>query len=341
MTDSASVKTRRKTRRAAGSLVLAACLLVPSAGCKDPYLCPVVDEEMLADVPDRLSRTGLYTDILTGEISPGVLHFRPQFPLWADGAEKRRWLQLPAGEVIDTSDMDAWRFPEGTRLWKEFSRDGVALETRLLMKTGPGAGDWSAIAYVWNDEAADAIVAANGFIDAGGTSHNVPAAGECIGCHGGRTSFVLGASAIQLHYEGGPGEIDLTDLEDLGLLSDPPTASLAVPGSVTERAALGTLHANCGHCHNSDRPDEELAPCMDPTSDLDFWLTAGDLASPAATPTYQTMEETTVVPGDPEGSLLIQRISTRQIWDRMPPMGSEVVDDQAVALLTRWIEEMP
>ena len=42
-----------------------------------------------------------------------------------DRAAKRRWIQLPEGATIDTSDMDYWQFPVGTKLWKEFVRDGV------------------------------------------------------------------------------------------------------------------------------------------------------------------------------------------------------------------------
>ena len=33
--------------------------------------------------------------------------------------------------------MDEWHFPVGTKVWKEFSRDGKRLETRLFWKTEP------------------------------------------------------------------------------------------------------------------------------------------------------------------------------------------------------------
>src|SRR5688572_31053294 len=61
--------------------------------------------------------------------------------LWADGATKRRWLFLPDGAQIDSADPDHWRFPAGTRLWKEFTRDGVRVETRIMHKTGDGDAD--------------------------------------------------------------------------------------------------------------------------------------------------------------------------------------------------------
>ena len=307
---------------------LAAIVAVAAlAGCDDYYMvCPPADEEVLEAMPARLSRTGL-----DGE---DVLAYRPAFELWSDGADKRRWLWLPPGEQIDTSDMDDWRFPVGTRVWKEFSRDGVAIETRLIERIG---GAWAAQAYVWEGD--DAVATPTGYVDAGGTAHDVPAAGECDGCHGGRRSFILGVSALQLSREPDDGEVDLAGLAARGLLSDPPAAAFAVPGDDTERAALGYLHANCAHCHNQVRAP---SACFDPDNELDFWLQVGRLDAPADTPTYATAVGSVIVPGhpDPPFSKLIDRVSTRTIFYRMPPLGSEEVDQDAVAVLRRWIAEM-
>ena len=53
-------------------------------------------------------------------------------PLWSDGADKARILQIPDGSVIDTSTTP-WTWPEGTRIWKEFSDSaGNPLETRVI-----------------------------------------------------------------------------------------------------------------------------------------------------------------------------------------------------------------
>lgn len=323
-------------------ILLAICLVTMTSACTAFFVCPVPDEAKLALLPDLLSETGLYQNLAADQLAPGVLSFRPQFVLWSDGATKRRFLQIPSGAKIDTSDVDGWRFPVGTRIWKEFSREGVAIETRLLLRTGAGDADWSAVAYVWNAEGTDAVATPTGFIDAGGTTHNVPGAGECAGCHGGRASFVLGVSAVQLSFDNStPGEVDLADLAALGLLSDPPPNPIVVPGNETERAALGYLHANCGHCHNQARPGVDVAPCMDPNNVLDFWLTIDDLSSPEETRTYLTAIGFIIEPGDPDASGLINHVSTRAVFERMPPLGSEIVDDDAVALLRRWIEEMP
>src|SRR5262245_14213021 len=56
-----------------------------------------------AQAPARLSQTGLYSDIATRTIAPENLSFSPQYPLWTDGASKRRWIRLPAGSSIDAT----------------------------------------------------------------------------------------------------------------------------------------------------------------------------------------------------------------------------------------------
>src|SRR5512141_1865735 len=45
--------------------------------------------------PKNLSETGLYSDISTKTIAATNLMFSPQYPLWSDGARKKRWIYLP------------------------------------------------------------------------------------------------------------------------------------------------------------------------------------------------------------------------------------------------------
>src|SRR5262249_2849079 len=157
---------------------------------------------------------------------------------------------LPPGTQIDTTDMDEWSFPEGTKIWKEFAIAGVRIETRLIEKRGPNDDDWIPLSYVWSADEQDAIASPLGAIDARRTGDDVPAAGECCARHGARRSFVLGFSAIQLAAPGMPGEIDLAMLVQQQRLTMPPASPPIVPGTAIERAALGYLHANCSHCHN-------------------------------------------------------------------------------------------
>jgi hypothetical protein len=296
---------------------------------------------------ERLSATGLYVDTARGVLADGVRPFRPQYELWSDGATKRRWLWLPPGTRIDTSNMDAWTFPVGTKVWKEFTRDGVRVETRLLRKDGPGSQDWTPVAYVWNADQSDAVAAPDGQANALGTPHDVPDAKTCRTCHSGAADTVIGVSAIQLDHE--LGDLNLAKLAADSLLTAPPSGSYKIPGNDLERAALGYIHANCGNCHN----ERALRPAIP----LRLALEVGALGTVKDTTVYksaigtptrvpQPLEGTTatklIVPGDPDASLVYIRMKRRAPEKgQMPQVGTELVDTAGSEAIAAWIRALP
>jgi hypothetical protein len=305
-------------------------------GCQPYRVCDDVNASAVTRLPERLSQTGLYAPGSTTTIASGVRSFRPRFELWSDGASKQRFIQLPAGAQVDTSDMDAWQFPIETKLWKEFTRQGVRVETRLLQRL---PGGWIGLSYLWQADGSDALAAPFGAIDARGTPHDVPASNECDACHAGRSSHVLGFSALQLAHPAEGDSLSLQELIRLGLVSDAPAGTPQVPGDETEQAALGYLHANCSHCHNASRPKRQGARCFDPESELDFSLRATEQSTVAETGAYRTTASV-IAPGQPDSSSLIELVNQRSRFRQMPPLASDVVDTTAVTLLRRWIEEM-
>ncbi|MBL8683846.1 MAG: hypothetical protein JNK05_32035 [Myxococcales bacterium] len=333
-------------RHGPASIVAVATVASLSVGACDSYdVCDPIaavpaHAAANATLPTLLSATGLYADTARQTLAPSVRPFQPRFQLWSDGAEKRRWFALPPNATIDTRDMNDWVFPVGSRFWKEFTRDGVRVETRLIQRTGSGPSDWAFMAYVWNDAGTEAIATPGGMADARGTNHDVPAADRCVGCHGGRMSRVLGFSAIQLSSDDAAQSALLNDLIADGLLTVAPTRNFELPGNETERAALGYLHANCGHCHNTARPPRQGARCFDPQRELDFWLRVDALGSPATTPTYATAVGRAVEPGHPERSAVVRLMSRRGGRLQMPPLATERVDASGVALVTAWIAGM-
>src|SRR5436853_7062218 len=80
----------------------------------DEHSCAPISKDTLAKLPAHLSETGLFANMSTETLSAGVQPYQPQFELWSDGATKRRWVKLPDGARIDSSDQDFWQFPEGT-----------------------------------------------------------------------------------------------------------------------------------------------------------------------------------------------------------------------------------
>jgi len=313
-----------------------ACALC-SAAC-DPRVCADQQARTRA-LPEYLSQTGLFADLQQDRLAPGVFAYTPEFALWSDGAEKRRFIALPKGERIDGSDADTWLFPQGTKLWKEFSQGGLRLETRLLQKTGPGDADWAAAAYLWREDQSEAELAPYGALDVLGTDHDVPASGECFACHDGRRNRVLGFSAAQLAPRSYDAPARLSDDAQRALFSEP-LATLDVPGTPTQRAALGYLHANCSHCHNQGDAATSKSKCFNPNRslsfDLDFTLHAGgELAETGA---YRTAVGKVVEPGDPGASKVIALMSKRSGGLRqMPPLGTEHVDENGLGLIREWI----
>lgn len=307
-----------------------------------------------------LSETGLYSDTANDVLAEGVLPFVPQFVLWTDGADKRRWIYIPPGTQIDNTNQDEWKFPVGTKVWKEFSRDDVRIETRMLEKlpeerASEGFEGWYSVAFVWNDEQTDAVATPEGVQNAKNTDHDVPAQEACGSCHDMRKEKPLGFSAVQLSHDGEGAT--LTSISAQGWLTVPAPANLVVPGDDATREVLGYLHANCGHCHRA------RAPANNRVSTLLLWLESTSLASVEETPAYQglvgqftesghgSIFDYRVVGGDPDNSEIVRRMSERgdtpitvegeEIRVPMPPLGTELVDMDAVAKVRSWIESLP
>jgi hypothetical protein len=289
----------------------------------------------------NLSAMGLYADVATKTLSSAVTEYAPIYPLWSDGAAKRRWIWLPAGEKIDTSDLDHWVFPVGTRLFKEFIRDGKRVETRMIERTSDA--DYRFGSYVWNDAETEAVWSTTGVTGARGTEHDVPAIGVCNQCHNAEPGHVLGFSAVQLS---GTSGVTLASVAAKGWFTAPPPAgaSYAAPGDAVTAKALGVLHANCGTCHN----DQSIAYSQ---TDQVLRLYVGE-TTPASTRIWKTnVAQSTqswltlplrVAPGDPASSALYVRMSHRlPEAGQMPPVGTKLVDPDGLAAVGAWIATLP
>jgi hypothetical protein len=298
--------------------------------------------------PNSIAALEVYADIAAGTANASALEFTPDYPLWSDGAHKRRWVMLPEDRQIDTSDMDHWKFPVGTKFVKEFSLDGVRLETRVIERladTGVMKKDLALTVYVWNEEQTDAQLAKDGVVDLLGTPHDVPRQKDCIACHVGEASGTLGFSAIQLSESG-----MLASLEERGLLSDPPGRTFALPGNDVERAAIGMLHANCGHCHTEGSPADVMrlrVLVSEVDKPFDTWELYRTTLGEAVTNWSPRPDAYGVrlVPGVPDASALLYRMERREsetsVGEQMPPLASEQVDMAGVAAVRAWIAAMP
>ena len=302
--------------------------------------------------PNDLGCTGLYSDWGKRTLSPDAQEFDPGLHLWSDGAEKTRWITLPAGQKIDTSDMNEWRFPIGTKLWKEFRIAAHRVETRHYWKRG--TNDWVRTTYRWSDDESTAQSFTEGAANVGGTTYGIPAVAQCDSCHSGRIDKVLGFDAVSLSspkskFQGQtPAMIAVASL-----LTQPPAALLTIPDDATGKAApaLGWLHANCGAaCHNPS--PSSFAGVTGLFMRLEVGPGTTGLGAYEATNTYKTSVCQTsrfqsdpppggwvrIVPKDLTKSLLPFRDGRRNDpFIQMPPIASNIPDLEGVKLVQDWV----
>jgi hypothetical protein len=300
---------------------------------------------------------GLYADDACQLLGSGVQPYRPRYELWNDGATKERFIYLPSGAQIDTSNPDRWSFPLGTRIYKTFALDGVRLETRMLEKTGqaPGIDSWTLISYAWSaDQRSVSPADAAGSSNVLGTSHDIPSQAQCRTCHNMPSGDAAnGFGAIQLNHD----DAGLTLrrlLDENWLVNGTPGAapnvsldSARIPGDATAQAALGYLHGNCGHCHGGPSP----------RANMRLWSTVG-VSQLSAAPIFQTavcqcLQRWTgrqnaagdpyalrVAPGHAVISGVVGRMSARTAGEQMPPLGTEMVDPSGLAAVRAWIDSL-
>lgn len=258
----------------------------------------------------------------------GGTDFDVRYPLWSNGADKARMIQLPEGETIDVSDPDDWIYPVGTRLWKTFSIGGVNVETRLIEKTDDG---WVGGVYLWDGDDAyltdgtrqDLLLADGGY--------TVPSNESCSFCHEATPGeeWPLGPEPFQL------GEAGLSAFAPL--LSADPGAVPEVAGETDELsiALRGALHGNCAFCHH---PGGLVESMSEVTIDLRYDAESTGLVGERVnyyhdlTP-YGPPSEYLVVPGEPDESVLLEMLENTD----MPPVGVWREDTALTDAVRRWI----
>jgi hypothetical protein len=346
------------------------CAVAVVAGCTDddPFITPVLDASPDAvqatdggldpncyepgqGWPKNLECSGLYSDWTNKTVAPGVREFAPAVALWSDGAGKTRWIQFPAGAKIDNSNPAEWKFPVGTRAWKEFRHNGKRVETRLWVKREETW--WDKVTYAWTDNETKTRQAnSNGevvkFED--GSDYVIPSRTECDECHGGRIDKLLGFEGPLLGLPGAQG-ITLTTLVQEGLLTHPPaktTYEMPDDGTGLAKAILPWIHVNCGiSCHNENTNTEAnhtgLFMRFHQTElegkPLPEWnVIKNTVHADTRLPAFAGWKR--IDPGYPEDSLLYHLASQRKAKGdpvQMPTIATRIVDHEHIPMLKEWI----
>ena len=236
------------------------------------------------------------------------------------------------------------------------------IETRILVRREKG---WEAIPYVWNAAQTDAELARTGdaipleLVDetpAKGEreafTYVVPNENQCAGCHVANVKAKqiepLGPRARHLNrdyvYAGGK-ENQLAHWSAKGYLAGLPAADLPRDAdwhdanAPLDARARAYLDVNCSHCHSPTGPANTTA--------LDLRSAATDLRRlglckpPVAAGRGTGDRLFDIVPGKPDDSILLYRITSNEPGVMMPEMGRNTTHKEGVELIRAWIAATP
>lgn len=310
-------------------------------------------------LPPTLTETGAFSDPRSLRPNPGIVPYEVNAPFWSDHALKTRWFAVP-----DTNDFllfhpqDSWQAPQGTVWIKHFDLEltnGIPasrrrLETRFLVRNSGGT---YGITYRWNAAQTEAhLVPEEGMdetlvVQDGPISREqvwrYPTRSECLVCHTPIAGHALSFNTLQLNRDaflGGGVTNQILALAASGHFTNGPASAADLPAyadaqdtsASIEYRARSYLSVNCVQCHQPGGPargswDARFTIPLDQAGIID-----GLLEDVRGNPDNRVL-----VPGSPERSMLLTRISSLGPG-QMPPLATSVVNTQAVALLREWIE---
>lgn len=314
-------------------------------------------------VPRLLSQTGVLQD--TPNLVPNA-DFVPYdliVPFWSDGAEKMRWVSVPAGQKIKFAPTGEWVFPQGTVFVKTFElatneenpHSLRRLETRLLVRDDRG-GVYGAV-YKWRADNSDADLLATNLSEAIPiqTATGVrtqtwyyPSRADCLTCHTVNAGLVLGVKMRQLNrdltYPSGVTENELAHWNQIGwfdtnysaadLKNYSKLARLDDPTRGLADRARSYLDANCSQCH---RPKGTVAYF---DARYDTPLAQQNLIDGPVLIDERIDGSRVIAPNDIWRSILYLRTDTTEAF-KMPPLARMTIDQQGMKLLRQWIESLP
>ena len=334
-------------------------------GYKDRYINLKDNDDLEEIIPQKISESGLFSDIQNKIYSPGIIPYNVNSPLWSDGAKKDRFLALPDTSKITFSSDGHWQFPEDAVLVKNFAFEmekgnpasKKLVETRFLVKRH-GDEQWDGYSYEWNDDQSDAellpdsktkqIIIKDADAPGGQTLQNYyfPSRTDCGSCHTPAAGYVLGVKTAQLNGNYKYGVITDNQLRSLNHIKMFTTnigenyssfPKFADPSDSTfplSDRARSYLDANCSQCHQQNgtgRADFDLRASLslEDTKLLESIAGFGNIGTSGRI----------IDPNSPETSVLYLRI-TRTDSLRMPRLATSVVDAVGTKVIYDWIKSL-
>ena len=319
-------------------------------------IVPDLNGTQAGQVAANLSQTGCVDPSSPTQPSPAMISYDVINPLWTDTADKQRYFAIPDGTTINITPTGDFEFPVGSVMMKHFILNGQYIETRLLMHHPEG---WLGYSYEWqydaNGNPTDAVLLNTGKTKPiGNQTWHYPSRQDCLECHTADTGRSIGLEVLQLNrdynyaQQGIYTSNQLLTYDQMGLLSGSPVQTLLdmklvarddVVASYEDRAK-SYLHSNCAYCHTPIGPfsiDMDLR-FTTPLADMnicnrvamsgDMGLTNPVILNPAGSYEF------------PDSVLPLRMEADFGSGFRMPPLGSEIVDYDAVDVIKNWINDI-
>jgi|GEM_PF-553650 len=198
----------------------------------DAYFSAV---ETFSELPKTLSETDMFTLDSLRLARAGTFSYNVEYPLWADNAEKGRYVHLPAVQdengkwmrakaILRTEGVPKFELPDNTRFYKSFYKAVVKadgrktfrrIETRLIVvRKAPRTPLYAT--YQWNDANTEATLVDTPYRDGRGfkdklflyendegahsmRKYAIPGEQRCAECHRGEEGAVIGFTPLQLN----------------------------------------------------------------------------------------------------------------------------------------------
>lgn len=325
----------------------------------------VREEQEGPPIPPLLSQTGIFANLTTLEPNPGIEPYELNVPFWSDHALKQRWFCLPdPDQTFGFSELGSWTTPEGSVWIKHFELEMVIgaassrrrIETRVLVRSGEGL--WGAT-YRWNQAQTDAELVPPAGLDEDlmvedqslirRQKWRYPGRDECLICHHAAAGRILGFNTAQLNrtiLEKEPVH-QLEALIANGYFSNPPPSVEPLPALAAaddprwslDYRVHSYLSANCAYCHQPDGPTRATwdGRIGIPLNEAGL---VGQRALNNLEDIYAMKPTYLVAPGDLQTSSVYRRVADLAPY-HMPPLATTERDQQAIQLLTQWIQELP
>ncbi len=306
-------------------------------------------------LPRHLSETRVIDWLKDPNGFPNAVAYKPNVPLWEPGFQVDYAIAVPRGKRIGFVPDEAWSLPMGTAVVRQYrlaSVPGVGsglIETRLFV-----AGEDCAYgaSYRWRPDGKDAdlvedpdqvTVQAAGLHQSQERFWIFPGLEPCLRQPEWSLAFSPMITSRQMIRDSADSPLHL--LLERGLLDGAPGAQSlsALPrlarwddaSAPLELRVRSYLDVHCAACHQPGGAsrglyDARFSTPLDRAGILNGPLAAGDLGISGAK---------VVVPGDPEKSILYQRLKTTDFF-RMPPVQYHNETAPILPLVEEWIRSL-